>query len=48
VTVEVTGSQNKIDAFLQILAPMGIVEVIRTGMVAIPRGKKESKTKGQF
>ncbi len=47
VTVEVTGAQNKIDAFLQILSPMGIVELIRTGMVAIPRGKKESKPKGQ-
>lgn len=46
VTVEVTGAQNKIDAFLQILGPMGIIEVIRTGMVAIPRGKKEPKPKG--
>ena len=47
VTVEVTGAQNKIDAFLQILAPMGIIELIRTGMVAIPRGKKEPKPKGK-
>jgi acetolactate synthase I/III small subunit len=47
VTVEVTGAQNKIDAFLQIVSPMGIIEVIRTGMVAISRGKKESKAKGK-
>jgi acetolactate synthase I/III small subunit len=46
MTVEVTGAQNKIDAFLQILAPMGIRELIRTGMVAIPRGKKEPKSGG--
>jgi acetolactate synthase I/III small subunit len=46
VTVEVTGTQNKIDAFLQILAPMGIIELIRTGMVAIPRARKEPKPKG--
>ncbi|MGO9117253.1 MAG: acetolactate synthase small subunit [Desulfomonilaceae bacterium] len=46
VTVEVTGAQNKIDAFLQILAPMGIIELIRTGMVAIPRARKEPKPKG--
>ncbi len=43
ITVEMTGSQNKLDAFLQIMAPMGIIELIRTGMVAIPRGKKETK-----
>ncbi len=47
VTVEVTGAQNKIDAFLQILGPMGIIELIRTGMVAIPRGKKEPKSQRQ-
>jgi acetolactate synthase I/III small subunit len=47
VTVEVTGAQNKIDAFLQILSPMGIIELIRTGMVAIPRGKKEPNPKGK-
>ncbi len=43
ITVEMTGSQTKLDAFLQIVAPMGIIELIRTGMVAIPRGKKETK-----
>jgi acetolactate synthase-1/3 small subunit len=47
VTVEVTGAQNKIDAFLQILAPMGITELIRTGMVAIPRAKKDPRDKGK-
>ncbi len=47
VTVEVTGAQNKIDAFLQILAPMGITELIRTGMVAIPRAKKVPRNKGK-
>jgi acetolactate synthase I/III small subunit len=47
VTVEVTGAQNKIDAFLQILAPMGITELIRTGMVAIPRAKKDPRDRGK-
>jgi acetolactate synthase-1/3 small subunit len=47
ITVELTGAQNKIDAFLQLLAPIGIIELIRTGMVAIPRGKKEPNPKGK-
>ena len=46
VTVEVSGSQNKIEAILRLLAPVGVLEMIRTGTVAIPRGKKPSKFKG--
>jgi len=46
ITVEVTGTQNKIDAILRLLAPIGILELIRTGTVAIPRGKKDLKHKG--
>jgi acetolactate synthase-1/3 small subunit len=46
VTVEVTGTQNKIDAILRLLASIGIMELIRTGTVAIPRGKKDLKHKG--
>ncbi len=46
VTVEVSGSQNKIEAILRLLAPVGVLEMIRTGTVAIPRGKKPNKFKG--
>ncbi len=46
VTVEVSGSQNKIEAILRLLAPIGVLEMIRTGTVAIPRGKKPLKFKG--
>ncbi len=40
VTLEVSGNQNKIEAILELLAPMGIQELIRTGTVAISRAKK--------
>ena len=40
VTLEVSGNQRKIEAILELLAPMGIQELIRTGTVAISRAKK--------
>ena len=38
ITVESTGSQDKIDGFIEALKPFGIVELVRTGAVAIARG----------
>ena len=37
-TVEVTGGEDKIRAVLELLRPLGIKEVVRTGKVAMPRG----------
>lgn len=37
-TIEVTGTEDKILAMVNLLKPMGIREIIRTGRVAIPRG----------
>ncbi len=37
-TIEVTGTEEKIQAIINLLRPMGIREIIRTGKVAIPRG----------
>jgi len=39
-TIEVTGSESKISAILELLAPLGVEEVVRTGKVAIARSKK--------
>jgi len=39
-TIEVTGSESKISAILDLLAPIGVDEVVRTGKVAIARSKK--------
>lgn len=36
-TVEITGDEKKIEAFINLMKPMGIKELIRTGKVAIIR-----------
>jgi acetolactate synthase I/III small subunit len=46
LTLEVTGNQSKIEALLELLAPFGIQELVRTGTVAVARAKKAGKTKG--
>jgi len=37
---EVTGSTEKIDKFVELMSEVGLVEVARTGVVAISRGKE--------
>ena len=39
-TIEATGAPTKIDAILELLRPLGLKEVVRTGPVAIGRGPK--------
>ena len=36
--VEITGDPSKIDAFVKLMAPYGIIEMCRTGLVALERG----------
>jgi len=40
--MEVTGDEEKIAAFLNLLKPMGIKEIVRTGSIALAREKKNS------
>lgn len=35
---EMTGSSSKINAFIELMKPLGLVEISRTGIVAIARG----------
>ena len=39
-TVELTGDEGKISAFLNLVKPMGIKEIARTGALALGREKK--------
>ena len=37
LTVEITGNESKISAFLDLMEPFGIRDITRTGKVAMPR-----------
>ncbi len=37
--IEITGDSDKIDGFVEVLKPLGIVEMVRTGAVAMERGR---------
>jgi acetolactate synthase-1/3 small subunit len=39
MVVEITGKDNKIQAFIDLVKPFGIVEIVRTGKIAIARKK---------
>jgi acetolactate synthase-1/3 small subunit len=38
VIVEITGTEDKIEGMIELLRPLGIVEMVRTGQVAMTRG----------
>ena len=42
--LELTGDKEKINAFMELLEPMGIKEIARTGTVAMKRDAKNSNT----
>lgn len=38
VTVEISGQEKKVRAFVDLMRPFGIIELVRTGRIAIVRG----------
>jgi len=40
ITLEMTGGEEKVDRFLELLTPYGLLEMVRTGVVAMRRGVK--------
>jgi acetolactate synthase-1/3 small subunit len=43
LTIEITGTEDKIDGLLEVLRPFGLLEVVRTGQVAMRRGAKAAE-----
>src|SRR5438270_4833261 len=39
VTVEITGTDDKLEAFERMVRPFGLIEMVRTGEIAISRGR---------
>jgi len=47
ITVEVTGTPDKVDALVELVRPYGIAEMVRTGPLAMGRGAEVSELKVQ-
>lgn len=41
LTIEITGAQDKVHRLIEVLRPFGILELLRTGAVAMTRGSDE-------
>lgn len=39
-TIEISGNEDKIQALTELLGPYGILEMVRTGLIAIERGER--------
>jgi len=47
LTVEITGTPDKVDALLEVVRPYGIAEMVRTGPLAMGRGAEVNEVKVQ-
>jgi acetolactate synthase-1/3 small subunit len=45
--IEITGTENKLNALLEVLRPFGIIEMVRTGQVAMTRSVLRPETPEQ-
>ncbi len=46
LVVEITGEEEKLENFTELVRPFGIVEMVRTGMIALGRGGHTLKDEG--
>ena len=44
IVVEITGTEDKIDGLIDVLRPYGVLEMVRTGRVAMTRGTASTDT----
>jgi acetolactate synthase-1/3 small subunit len=42
VMIEMSGQERKVQAFIEMMRPFGIIELVRTGRIAMVRGGKDS------
>ena len=41
--IEMSGTEEKIEAFIDLVRPYGVVELARTGVIAMPRGRSQGR-----
>ena len=45
VMIEISGQERKIEAFIEMMRPFGIIELVRTGRIAMVRGRRERRVR---
>ena len=45
LVIEVSGTEGKIEAFIELMRPYGIIELARTGRIALVRGAQTEARK---
>lgn len=48
VIVEISGQEKKIEAFIDLMRPFGIIELVRTGRIAMVRGVNRTGEEGNI
>ena len=43
VIIEISGQEGKVQAFIDLMRPFGIVELARTGRIALARGNGDGR-----
>ncbi len=43
VMIEISGQEGKIESFIELMRPFGIIELVRTGRIAMVRGNQNSE-----
>ena len=46
ILIELAGSEDKVEAFVDLVRPYGIQELARTGVIALPRGGQSERNGG--
>ena len=41
--IEIAGQEGKIEAFIEMMRPLEIIELVRTGRIAMVRGKGDGR-----
>jgi len=45
VIIEISGQESKLEAFIEMMRPFGIIELARTGRIAMVRGRANGDAK---